>query len=436
MTQHRTLVWLIGLSWSGMLAHAQAIDPGPASAVIGQPLDMRVLVRPAPDLGGARFDRRCIHVDARIGDRWVKNSALQVEIGRPDEDGLYGVRLRHASPVDEPIVKLRVGMICGATYEREFDILAMPVHRLPDADVKTKSKAAPSRRNSTELHSTTTFPPIAIEATSNPPQIKKSTSAAPPPNVGDLENLLATAPTSTGTPDSQAMLRSIIKLLQSTDATDSIAPLASSDVRFDPIKARETADLNYLAQELSRLRQEQQQASTAIASLQARLAQADANRWTQSIWTASAALATLIGFGLLVLVGDAVLPAVASRLRRRHGPDDLRDRTQRDTKQGSETTSLLQTGQRVPNSAIDEPNSSRVPTTDTDDAHAGSINFQSPPMILDLPACEYPPGWNVEGVVEPDQPSHSLTLDLPAATPNDDCAWIDARYERSNHRSS
>jgi hypothetical protein len=82
------------------------------------------------------------------------------------------------------------------------------------------------------------------------------------------------------------------------------------------------AQNKYLVQELQRLRSEQQQASTAIASLHARLARTEDDRWLQAGWMTFAALAGLFAFGLIARLGDGLIPLLARRWRlTREEPD-------------------------------------------------------------------------------------------------------------------
>jgi hypothetical protein len=317
----RILVWiLVSMLGGWSLAHGQAIDPSPASATIGRPLDLRLLVRPAPDMGGARFDRRCIQAQARIGDHRVPNNAWQVEIGQVDEDGLYGVRLRHAQLVDEPVVQLQINMICGAIYQREFDILATPgpaSSPVPPSDAGRRNTRASQGHRSAEIIPASPTQPQSPQGAQFAPRPAESHAGRIETAAASIETTLAAAPPGSGSADPQAMLRSIMKLLQTTNGVDSRSTLAGSDYRFDPVSARETADNHYLLQELGRLRQEQQQAATAITSLHARLTRAETDRWTQSVWVASATLAALLAFGLLMRTGDALVTGITARLKRR-----------------------------------------------------------------------------------------------------------------------
>jgi hypothetical protein len=311
MKLYRCVAWQIGLFLSCGLAWSQAIDPSRASATIGQPLDLRLLVRPAPELGSARFDRRCIHADVEIGDRWLVNATMQVDIGTPDDEGLSAVRLSHPTIVDEPIVHLRLSMICGAPYSREFNVLA---HAPRESKTLAQPQRPASTRSATTAHASR--PVLAMVPADAPTTAAMAPGhEARPDHHATFNASAADKPAVSG--ELQALARSVMNLVQAAGLDARAGPGgAGIEARFDPAIALDTADNKYLLQELHRLRNEQQQTSSAIASLHARLARADDERWAQAVWMACAALAALLAFGLLLRISDALLPALARRIKR------------------------------------------------------------------------------------------------------------------------
>lgn len=323
-------------------ASAQAIDPEGAEIRMGQPLDLPLRIRPAPELGAGRIGRHCLHARLRYGARQIENRQVQVQIGEPDEDGITPVRLRHPARVDEPVVSVRLHLGCGAEYTREFDLLALPPADLPRAATSTAS-----RRASPDIHQGGTTRPTTDAArathsssvnpaTQLPPRPAKSPSQNVSPATaaastagasasllagpGDwtvLENDLpatsagvaapSTSPPSPANSAEQvALMRSVSRLLAAAGLPGrELAPPSAAPTATASHAAEARAELAYMSEELQRLTQAQRAHQGQLAALQARLSQAEETRMHMAAWAV-----------LLLLGSSAAIYGLASAWHR------------------------------------------------------------------------------------------------------------------------
>jgi hypothetical protein len=154
------------------------------------------------------------------------------------------------------------------------------------------------------------------------------------------------------------------------------------------------AQNNYLLQELQRLRGEQQQASTAIASLHARLGRAEDDRWLQAGWMTFAALAGLIAFGLLTRLGDALIPLLVRRWRLTGTEPGRQDRRPRPARRPTAEADDLQDALPVARPVHPQPPVRPFAVEDTPaDAHTNTRSaLQTIDFDKELPSASTPTG--------------------------------------------
>ncbi|MBK6850869.1 MAG: hypothetical protein IPG93_04445 [Burkholderiales bacterium] len=331
----RTLACVLGL-WA-TAASGQSIDPTRARATIGDPLDLEVLVRTTPELGAARLDRSCVQAEVLDGQRVIDDHALVIDIDPATDNGLNRLHIRHAAPVDEPVVQARVSLTCGANYTREFTVLpkvgtrptgaaraTTTKHRIRPAGARA-NPAPPGRTAVSGSPMSSPITPADVKASGVSTPFNGTQLAASHANGGDVE----------------ALARSVLRLFQAAGLDLQRSSQGLLDLqRPDHTASLAVADSKYLMQEVQRLRSESQQSATALASLHARIERAENDRWLHATWAVLAVVAGLVTLLIALRVAEVAAPALLRRFSRRTAIDDARS-GDKPAKQGSSIEQYL-----------------------------------------------------------------------------------------------
>lgn len=154
MNRSRPLFLALSLLGGAPAAMALSLGVGPATAAMGQPLDVAV---PLQVDAGEQGEASCVQAVVRYGDARLAASAVKawVEAGRPG--GGVRVRVRTAQAVDEPVVRLTLHVGCHAhtLVSRRYTLLAspsapspVPAATLASPPVAPASSPAPAPRAS------------------------------------------------------------------------------------------------------------------------------------------------------------------------------------------------------------------------------------------------------------------------------------------------
>lgn len=342
----RALACVLGL-WAAA-ASGQSIDPTRARAIIGDPLDLEVMVRTTPELGAARLARSCVQAEVLDGQRVIDDQALAIDIDPATDSGFNRLHIRHAAPVDEPVVQARVSLTCGANYTREFTVLPQIGTRPTGAAraTATKHRTRPTgARADPALLSRTAVSGSPVSSPFAPADIKAagvSTAMSGTP-AGESRN---------GGGDIEALARSVLRLFQAAGLDLQRSSQGLLDMHPpDPTASLAAADSKYLMQEVQRLRSESQQSATALASLHARIERAESDRWLHATWAVLAVVAGLVILLIALRVAEFAAPALLRRFSRRKASDEARSGDKQAIQGSSIEQYLNDIGARPPSTA-------------------------------------------------------------------------------------
>jgi pilus assembly protein FimV len=113
-----TALGLTLLAGAASSALALGITRVPATAVLGQPLDVSVSVQLAP---GERLPAECISAEVWVGEQRLPPGSVRVQF-----DGQGSLRIGSALVVGEPVVQVSLSLGCVNRVSRSFTLLADP----------------------------------------------------------------------------------------------------------------------------------------------------------------------------------------------------------------------------------------------------------------------------------------------------------------------
>jgi hypothetical protein len=177
------------LSTASSSVLALGITRVPATAVLGQPLDVSVSVQLAP---GERLTAECISAEVWVGEQRLPPGSVRVQF-----DGQGSLRIGSAQAVGEPVVQVSLSLGCVNRVSRSFTLLADPPmaagaalllptaasSALPPAPAAApalpRAGATPPAANATTATAATTAVNAAGTESSSPAPAPTSGSASP-----------------------------------------------------------------------------------------------------------------------------------------------------------------------------------------------------------------------------------------------------------------
>lgn len=100
-------------------------------AVLGRPIDLSVPLRIEP---GETIDESCVSAVVMYGDTRVPSQEIRIDLDRSGATE-RAIRIRTATPVDEPVISVTVSAGCDAKISRKLVVFAdPPVVRTPSAE--------------------------------------------------------------------------------------------------------------------------------------------------------------------------------------------------------------------------------------------------------------------------------------------------------------
>lgn len=295
-TRGRLLVaTLLGLSG---LAPAQTIDTSMARATVGLPLTLTLRVRDF-EPGPSTLGRDCLQADVQQGETPAPSQALRWRNAVRTADGDTLVAFDSAQTVQEPLLRVRVALLCGAPFIREFTLLAEPPVQTLAAEPKQAKRPGRAAANRANGQPAPTLPTAAI------------TSA---PRAAAIPVALSTRPTSEPLALPEGPLpRLVISPLGDTAVSAALRPAVSTPPRAasGPTSASPLTDafVRLWQQDMHTVREEQRQTRAVMASMTARLERSERDTW--QLWSGLVALGT--GAGAATILWRVLAEA---RLRR------------------------------------------------------------------------------------------------------------------------
>jgi hypothetical protein len=290
-------VWLTA-AWAGLTAaagtQAQSIDTGLARATVGQALQLVLRVRDF-EASPAGLGRDCVRAEVRQGSDAGPHQPLAWTATARAVDGETWVTLSDPQAVREPLLHVRVALVCGAPYTREFTLLAdAPA---PAAAVKAGSPPRPARPRATPA------PPVRPLAEARP--------SAEPPSANPAQGPAQSFTQSFTQSSTQSLAQSPAQRLAAADPhplavrmTPTPHPSARAELGPAPTTSASPlsdAFLQLWHQDMRALHDEQRQSRALLASLSARLERAEREA------TQLGALVAAVVIGLATLSAGARL---------------------------------------------------------------------------------------------------------------------------------
>lgn len=251
--------WAIAVLGMPATAPAQTIDTSAARATVGSPLRLTLRVRDF-EPGPASLGPDCLQADVHQGDPATPALPLRWFGSARAGEGDTWVTLTSTKTIEEPILRVRVALLCGATFIREFTLLAEP----PPPAQQTASAKRPTKRSEPPI------PPAskaAAAAMSQDPRHELAVTAVTEPSRS-LKHVLPGAGASAHAVFDRAAV--------TTDAPPSASPLTDAFVQL-------------WQQDMQAVREDLRQSRTALAGMSARLERAERDTW--QLWGGLAAIA-------------------------------------------------------------------------------------------------------------------------------------------------
>jgi len=283
---------------SSTAGHAFTLGDLQGSAVLGQPLDVSVLVGVGD---GEAVSNDCLSAEVLFGDIPQRAPSLRLQNQQAGALPTSLVRIRSFAAVNEPIVTVVLRAICGASTSRRYVLLSdFPVAYLPTISALPAAQPAgvktPSRRTLppvvTDLPPLTASPAPASAAAISPrvpakPKAAKSTRAIAAPTkkrapaLPPVREAPAPAVTATGADKGRLVLKLDSQMLiLNPEELAAQAALRVSLPKFEPEGEvlKQSLQLDALLNDLKVFKDLTRKNQATLAELQVKLSQSEAER--------------------------------------------------------------------------------------------------------------------------------------------------------------
>jgi len=308
------------------------------ATVLGQPLSFTIPLRMDADEFVAV---ECVFAEVHAGDLRVPPAQVRVALDPGREGGERVLRVTTSALIDEPVVTVEVGLGCPVRLSRKFVAFVDPpvitLAQAPPADA-ARPEAAPSDAAASSppqsaailapapapraarpqaasapraaqrkvarpvARPTVVEAPVAAaapRARSDEPRAKVAPAAPAPATGARLK--LETAEATPRTPPATQPAASGPASIGSTEAT-AAAAAATPASAVDAQQAQERDRMRLLEESLARLRSDSDATRNSVATLQARLREAEAGRYANPLVYALVALIALLLLALATLM--------------------------------------------------------------------------------------------------------------------------------------
>ncbi|MDC8784432.1 type IV pilus assembly protein FimV [Roseateles koreensis] len=134
------LVWLSTLGVG--TANALGVDRPSAQSALGQPLSLTFPVRLN---AGESLSAECVQVEIYAGETRLLPTQLRVQLLGDSESTVRGLRVSSTQPLDEPIVNVRLSLVCPSRLTRQYSVLIDPPDRAGNAELVTDDAPSPRK---------------------------------------------------------------------------------------------------------------------------------------------------------------------------------------------------------------------------------------------------------------------------------------------------
>ena len=251
--------WAIAVFGMPVTAPAQTIDTSAARATVGSPLRLTLRVRDF-EPGPASLGRDCLQAELQQGAAATPALPLRWFSSARAGDGDTWVTLTSAQAIEEPILRIKVALLCGASFIREFTLLAEPP---PPA--QPAQKAASVKRSAKRSEPSIRQAPNAA-AVSQGPNHELTVMAVTEPSRS-IKHLLPEPGTSAHAVSDRASA--------TTGTPPSASPLTDAFVQL-------------WQQDMQAVREDLRQSRAALAGMSARLERSERDTW--QLWGSLVAL--------------------------------------------------------------------------------------------------------------------------------------------------
>jgi len=297
------------------------------ATTLGHPLNFAVVLRLDPD---ERLEASCVKAEVSVGDHPISSAAVRVRLEGSPGSSERRLRIGTTVPIDEPVVGIALHVGCPPRLARSFVVFADP----PPAGAVAPVRALPDFGDAPEAVDSPlagVVPPrsaaTAPAAPMRPGPVEAPAKRAAVPRAGASQPAAA-ATTATASPkpaartprapavparprgpvlqldpvEADALNSPSLRMSPQLSEVAAQAGAASSAYRFiDPELAQRLQDqerLKALEASIAQLKVDGRAREASIASLQARLQQAEAARYTNPLVYALAALCAVLAAGL------------------------------------------------------------------------------------------------------------------------------------------
>lgn len=337
---------------AGTSAHGMGFGRVVNATQLGQHLNFGAALRLAPD---ESLDRECISAEVQSGDNKLAPGQVRATIeGYGDE---RTVRVTTTTIIDEPVVTVSVTVGCTSKVTRKFvAFIDPPLINLPDSSSTQAAAPLPAQRNDSQVAPLVTLVegerPAPSASTSRPPRPERAVAPRPRPRPAPPRAVAAAQPieaapaapaasrpprttsrSSTGAarvaaappgprlqleaPPSKpvaaasaASMPQPTPLAPATPTPPIAAASAAADAASAPVAAAKDADLiaaereriRVLEEGLNKLRADSQATQNTIGTLQAKLKDAESQRYSNPLVYGLAWLSALLALAMLGLL--------------------------------------------------------------------------------------------------------------------------------------
>ena len=335
----RTAVVGVLLSIAATSASALGIGRSTNNTVLGQRLDFSVVLRQEPD---EFVDAECVSAEITAGDNRVPPPLVRVALDGDGNSRERNLRVTTTALIDEPVVTVTIGVGCPPRLSRTFVTFVDPptvqlAQQAPAAapapPPATTPATTPATSNGTPMAAVAPPPAAQPPAADEPPRRARAAPRAAPrprpasdarpaapvslppasrPRTPTAQTARSAAPAATGprlrleaaapaapTRSSEAALQAERAAVAAAAASAAAAAAAEA---ASAAAAQDAARLKLLEDSLARLRAEAAATNESLATLRARVQQAEAQRYANPLVYTLAGLVAVLAALLAVVM--------------------------------------------------------------------------------------------------------------------------------------
>ena len=316
-----TALWFAASS-----AHALGFGRVINTTQLGQALNFAAVVRLESD---ESLPRECVSAEVQSGENRLHPSQVRTTLeGAPDAGDRF-VRVTTSIAIDEPVVTVNVTVGCTAKITRRFvAFIDPPLVNLAQGGDANNAAALPPQRNDSQVSPivgivegdkpTTTVPRRPDRATATrvrPAPVTRGAQADAPVEPAPRKartpqrSAAGSRPAASGSTGPRLKLEAappVVSAAASSPLAEAMSALASAEAASAAARVKEQADqlakerqrIQLLEEGLAKLRNDSQATQKALAAMQARLKEAESERYANPLVYGLAWLSTLLALAV------------------------------------------------------------------------------------------------------------------------------------------